>query len=86
MKNPKHITVKIDDAGVARVVIDVVGRPMNVLDHDVMRELDSVITELGRRRDLQLIVFQSGKECGILAGADVQLIEKIGCSAEADAH
>lgn len=73
----KNFTVGCDDAGVFRIVLDVPGRPVNVLDHCVMQELDGIIAELEQRNDVQLVVFKSGKESGFLAGADVESIAEI---------
>ncbi|MCO8121137.1 3-hydroxyacyl-CoA dehydrogenase NAD-binding domain-containing protein [Stieleria sp. TO1_6] len=83
-QNYKNFTFECDDNGVIRVVLDVPGRPMNVLDHSVMTELDQIVTELEHRRDATVVVFQSGKESGFLAGADVESIGDIQSDQQAE--
>ncbi|MCC9602032.1 3-hydroxyacyl-CoA dehydrogenase NAD-binding domain-containing protein [Stieleria sp. JC731] len=79
MNKPTYETLSVncDDAGVVRIVIDVRGRPINIINADVMRDLDAAITEIEQRDDIKLVVFKSGKESGFFAGADVSVIESI---------
>ncbi|OYP32370.1 3-hydroxyacyl-CoA dehydrogenase NAD-binding domain-containing protein [Rhodopirellula sp. MGV] len=78
------LNVHCDDAGVLRIVIDVPGRPLNVINADVMNELDAAITDLEARKDVKLVVFKSGKESGFFAGADVSIIESISNKSQAE--
>ncbi|WP_436715457.1 3-hydroxyacyl-CoA dehydrogenase NAD-binding domain-containing protein [Roseiconus lacunae] len=84
MQTFKTMTVNCDDAGVMRIVIDVPGRPLNIIDAEVMKELDHVLDEIEHRDDLRLVVFKSGKESGFFAGADVSIIEGIETEDQAD--
>ncbi len=72
-----------DDRGVLTVTLDVPGRPMNVLDHSVMTELEQIVHELEESDQIKLVVFRSGKESGFLAGADVRAISTIQSGREA---
>lgn len=72
-----NFSVGRDDAGVFRIVLNVPDKPMNVLDHNVMRELAQIVSELEQRDDVRLVVFKSSKESGFLAGADVEAIQAI---------
>ena len=78
-----NFSVKTDARGVTFVTLDVPDRPLNVLDHDVMVELDQIVHEIENQDDIRLVVFQSGKESGFLAGADVNAIATIDSEAEA---
>ena len=80
----KNFSIDRADSGVITVTLDVRGKPLNVLDHDVMRELDLVITELESLIGVRLIVFKSGKESGFLAGADIEAINRIRFSEHAE--
>ena len=73
-----------DDRDVVTVTIDVVGRPFNIFDTDVFRELDRVAEELERDRAARLIVFRSGKPNGFFAGADVHRIHAFTTHDEVD--
>jgi 3-hydroxyacyl-CoA dehydrogenase/enoyl-CoA hydratase/carnithine racemase len=73
----KNFTVLTDDRGVTTVSLDVPGRPLNVLGYDVMQELEQIVHELESSDDINLVIFQSGKESGFLAGADVSKIADI---------
>ena len=73
----QNFDVTTDDRGVTTVTLDVPGRPLNVLDRDVMQELDQIVHDLENSEGVHLVVFQSGKESGFLAGADVSAIAKI---------
>ena len=72
-----NFSVSTDDRGVTAVSLDVPGRPMNVLNNEVMEELDKIVHDLENSDDVKLVVFRSGKESGFLAGADVSVIADI---------
>lgn len=73
----QNFDVATDDRGVTTVTLDIPGRPLNVLDRDVMSELDQIVHDLENSEGVKLVVFQSGKESGFLAGADVKAIANI---------
>ncbi|MGI9471845.1 MAG: 3-hydroxyacyl-CoA dehydrogenase NAD-binding domain-containing protein [Rubripirellula sp.] len=77
MQPYKNFDVTVDTRGVATVTLNVPGRALNILNRDVLTELDRIIHEFENSDDIRLIVFQSGKESGFLAGADVNAIANI---------
>lgn len=83
MKTYENFSVSTDDRGVTVVSLNVPGRPLNVLDHLVMTELDQIVHDLESGSDIKLVVFQSSKESGFLAGADVSTIAGIESANEA---
>ncbi len=82
-KTYTNFELVVDLRGVMTVTLDVPGRPMNVLDHDVMKELQQIIHDLEESDEIKLVVFRSGKESGFLAGADVSVIASIESGKEA---
>ena len=81
--NYKNFTVNTDARGVCKITLDVPDRPMNVLDHLVMTELEQIVSYLENSSNIKLVVFQSSKESGFLAGADVSTIAGIESAAHA---
>ncbi|QDT12547.1 3-hydroxyacyl-CoA dehydrogenase NAD-binding domain-containing protein [Planctomycetes bacterium K23_9] len=73
----KNFTVTVDARGVCQIVLDVPNRPLNVLDHSVMTELASIVSDLETSDTIKVVVFRSSKESGYLAGADVSAIANI---------
>ncbi|MCA9090667.1 MAG: enoyl-CoA hydratase/isomerase family protein, partial [Planctomycetaceae bacterium] len=73
----KHLSLRIDEHGIATVIIDAAGRSMNVFDDEMLLEMEHVVTQLDRQPGLTLIVFRSGKASGFIAGADVGRIQSI---------
>ncbi|MEM9588428.1 MAG: enoyl-CoA hydratase-related protein, partial [Planctomycetota bacterium] len=69
--------------GVCRVILDVPQRPLNVLTESVMTELKQIVSELEQAQDVRVVTFESGKESGFLAGADVSVISQIATPAQA---
>ena len=61
----------VDQDGVALLVIDVPGRPMNVLTPEFMRELDESIAALAADAAVKGVVITSGKD-SFIAGADLK--------------
>ncbi len=73
----RHLSLQIDERGIATVIIDAAGRSMNVFDDEMLQEMEHVVTLLSRQPGLTLIVFRSGKPSGFIAGADVGRIQAI---------
>ncbi len=63
-------TVTIDD-GLARVVLDLVGEPINKITNAVGEELDKLLTDFEVNDDVQVVILQSGKQGSFIAGADI---------------
>ncbi|NND98101.1 MAG: multifunctional fatty acid oxidation complex subunit alpha [Pirellulaceae bacterium] len=81
--NYKNFTVTTDARGVRKITLDVPDRPLNVLDRSVMVELEQIVTDLENSTDVKVVVIQSGKESGFLAGADVNAIAEIAAPTDA---
>ena len=65
-----HFSLDRDAAGVAWLTMDVKGRSVNVMAHEVMAELYAVIDDLVATPPTGF-VFQSGKDRGFIFGADI---------------
>jgi len=57
--------------GVARLVLDLPGEPINKITRTVRDELDAVLTTLGRDASVRAVVLLSGKPDTFIAGADI---------------
>ncbi|TWT98463.1 3-hydroxyacyl-CoA dehydrogenase NAD-binding domain-containing protein [Stieleria varia] len=80
----KNFTVT-EVGAICHVVLDVPNRPMNVLQHDVMTELERIVSDLEENVTASVVLFESGKESGFLAGADIAIIESIQSPEQAEA-
>ncbi|MFN2431715.1 MAG: 3-hydroxyacyl-CoA dehydrogenase NAD-binding domain-containing protein [Gemmatimonadota bacterium] len=67
----------MDDAGLAEVVFDVLGRSVNTFDAAVLQELESLVEELEIDARVTVAVFSSGKPAGFIAGADIAEIAAV---------
>ena len=63
-------TVSVAD-GVARLVLDLPGEPVNKITRAVRDELDGVLTTLGQDVAVRAVVLLSGKSDTFIAGADI---------------
>lgn len=79
----ENFRVTEDDRGVVTVSINVPGRPLNVITPEVMNELAEIVVAIEHSEGIVAVVFESGKESGFLAGADVSIIAGIESSQEA---
>ncbi|SMP76471.1 short chain enoyl-CoA hydratase /3-hydroxyacyl-CoA dehydrogenase [Neorhodopirellula lusitana] len=79
----QNFTVTEDKRGVVTVSIDVPGRPLNILTRDAMEELSQIVDAIEHAAGISMVVFESGKESGFLAGADVSAISEIDSVEEA---
>jgi len=66
------IDFEVDADGVARVAINVPGRPMNVLAPELLADLARVAEEIRTRSDVKGAVVTSGKPGAFVAGADLK--------------
>lgn len=72
-------TIRIDkrDDGIAILVFDVPGQPHNTLSTDVMTEIEGKTGDLMGDPAIKGIVLVSGKKDSFIAGADLDMLEKI---------
>jgi 3-hydroxyacyl-CoA dehydrogenase/enoyl-CoA hydratase/3-hydroxybutyryl-CoA epimerase len=66
----RHWKLKIDEDGIAWLVIDKQGAGANTLSEDVIAELDDVLATVEREAPKGLVI-RSGKSGGFIAGADI---------------
>jgi len=70
--------------GVATVLVDVPGEPVNTLSPPLAAELDQLLTDVGRDPAVRAVVFASGKRDGFIAGADIEMLRKVASAADAE--
>ncbi|MGQ0634807.1 MAG: 3-hydroxyacyl-CoA dehydrogenase NAD-binding domain-containing protein [Planctomycetaceae bacterium] len=70
--------------GVITVVVDAPGRSVNVLNENLLRELATLVSELERDRELNLVVFRGGRDTGFVAGADIEQLTRFTTPAEVE--
>jgi 3-hydroxyacyl-CoA dehydrogenase/enoyl-CoA hydratase/3-hydroxybutyryl-CoA epimerase len=57
--------------GIARLVLDLPGEPVNKLSKTVRDELESILPDLAKDSDVRAVVLLSGKSDNFIAGADI---------------
>jgi 3-hydroxyacyl-CoA dehydrogenase/enoyl-CoA hydratase/3-hydroxybutyryl-CoA epimerase len=77
------LTVDVTPAGVAFFRIDVPGHAINVLNQQLLGDLEKAIEVLSRQAGLTLLVIQSGKRTGFIAGADVHELAQVSSAGQA---
>ncbi len=70
-------TLRIDDAGIARIVFDLPGAKVNKLTSDAMAEFRDLIAELRNTAGIKAMALLSGKKNIFIAGADIDEIADI---------
>jgi 3-hydroxyacyl-CoA dehydrogenase/enoyl-CoA hydratase/3-hydroxybutyryl-CoA epimerase len=73
------------EGGVAAVVFDAPGEPVNTLSPEVGAAFEKLLQELERDPAVQAVVFLSGKPDGFVAGAKIELLQQLGSAAEGEA-
>ena len=71
-----HCRVRLDDAGIAWLLIDSAGTSVNRLSTEVLSELSGILDQLDRERPSGLVI-HSGKESGFIAGADIDEFDEL---------
>ena len=84
MPQAKSFRVRVE-GGVATVLIDEPGAPVNTLSPDVGDEFDRILAALDGDDAVKAIVFASGKKDTFVAGAKIELLRGIETSAQAEA-
>ena len=82
-KQYNNFCFHIDERNIATITLDVPGHPLNILNASVIQELDDIVRQIENSNSIKLAIFQSGKESGFLAGADVNAIAAISSATEA---
>jgi 3-hydroxyacyl-CoA dehydrogenase / enoyl-CoA hydratase / 3-hydroxybutyryl-CoA epimerase len=71
--------------GVAALILDVPGRPVNVLSRGVLADLESALDRVAADGSFRLLVIRSGKPGTFIAGADVHELSRLAGPEEAAA-
>lgn len=79
---PTPLRLELTPEGVAVIIIDSVGDSVNTLKADFALRLSEVLDRLDATPSVSAAVFTSAKKDSFLAGADIQMLERLG-SAEA---
>jgi 3-hydroxyacyl-CoA dehydrogenase/enoyl-CoA hydratase/3-hydroxybutyryl-CoA epimerase len=66
-----------DNDGYMHVTIDKPGASVNAFSASVLEELDTLLTEIERARDIKGVIFKSGKPGNFIAGADIKEMSSI---------
>jgi 3-hydroxyacyl-CoA dehydrogenase / enoyl-CoA hydratase / 3-hydroxybutyryl-CoA epimerase len=74
---PDHFKLEIDGDGIALVTWDMPGKPMNLIDVQMMTELSAIVEQVASDASIKGAVITSGKET-FSAGADLTLLEGLG--------
>ena len=73
------------DGGVATVLFDAPGEPVNTIHPAVGEEFDALLTELAKDGAVKALVVASAKKDSFIAGAKIDLIQKARSAAEVEA-
>ena len=72
-----HIQFEVDDAGVATILMDREGDPMNTLGPELAGDLFSLLDRLETDPAIKAVVIGSAKPNNFLAGADIRWLRQI---------
>ncbi len=81
---PKNFKLEVRD-GVATVLFDIPGEPVNTLSPEVGAEFDEILTGLGKDGAVKAVVLASGKKDGFIAGAKIEMLQGVKSASEAEA-
>jgi 3-hydroxyacyl-CoA dehydrogenase/enoyl-CoA hydratase/3-hydroxybutyryl-CoA epimerase len=80
----KSFRVSVED-GVATLLLDVPGEPVNTLSTEVGREFQELLETLARDPAVHAVVLASGKADGFVAGAKIEMLQRVRTTAEGEA-
>ncbi len=80
----RNFRVTVDD-GVATVLVDVPGEPVNTISPEVGAELSKVVDALASDGEVKAVVIASGKKDGFIAGAHIDTFQALTTAADAEA-
>lgn len=79
--NP-NFTMTVDEDGIALLVLDVPGEPVNTFFPEMGRELEARLLEIEADPAVRAVVFTSGKKDTFFAGAKIEMIGQVTTAAE----
>src|SRR5512141_843475 len=80
----RSFRVEVED-GVATCLVDVPGEPVNTLSSELGAEMTELLESLQNDAAVRAIVIASGKPDGFIAGAKIEMLQKVRSAAEAEA-
>ena len=78
-----HFRLEVDGDGVATVLVDVPGERMNTIVEAMAADLERVLARLEHDTAIRAVVVGSAKPDNFLAGANVEMIARVGSAARA---
>jgi 3-hydroxyacyl-CoA dehydrogenase/enoyl-CoA hydratase/3-hydroxybutyryl-CoA epimerase len=69
--------LSVDNEGVARLVFDLPGEKVNKFSPAVLEELEKILDDAAKNKDIKIMAISSGKEDIFIAGADLHSFEPI---------
>ena len=85
-KSLLHWLTNIDEDGIAWLHLKTDGKSVNVLNHAVMVELESILDRLESKEDLNGVAMLSGKQGGFVYGADINEFETLKTAGDVANH
>jgi 3-hydroxyacyl-CoA dehydrogenase/enoyl-CoA hydratase/3-hydroxybutyryl-CoA epimerase len=85
MAPQQNLRLEVGNDGVALLVMDVEGEPVNTLRQNFQDEFNEMCTRISGDAKIRAVVFMSGKPDGFIAGADVQMLGRVRTAAEGTA-
>jgi 3-hydroxyacyl-CoA dehydrogenase/enoyl-CoA hydratase/3-hydroxybutyryl-CoA epimerase len=73
----KHLRFAINENGIGEIVFDCAGSAVNLLSAEVLIELEKVLDEIARSKEIKLLLFKSAKKNSFIAGADIKEIRAL---------
>lgn len=72
---PKSITLSINKDGIANICFDLKNEKVNKLSSTVLRELNQILDDLAKKKNIKIALFTSKKKGIFIAGADINEIK-----------
>lgn len=73
----EELTIQKREDGVAVLVMDVPGEPMNTLKEDFVDTFDAVFSEVENDPNVKAVVLTSGKKDSFIAGANIDMLNAV---------
>ncbi len=73
----KHLRFTTNENGIGEIVFDYAGSDINLLSSELLIELEKVLEEIARSKEIKLLLFKSAKKNNFIAGADIKEISAL---------
>ena len=81
-----HWLTNVDEDGIAWLQLKTDGKSVNILNHAVMAELESILDRLENKEDLNGVALLSGKQGGFVYGVDIHEFETLKTAGDVANH